>query len=185
MDVLVGCEYSGVVRDAFAEAGHNAWSCDVEPTESGLKHYQGDIFAVLDNTGPWNLIILHPPCTHMAVCGNRYYAGSQERKDAIAWTVRLWNAAIQHAGRVALENPVSVLSTQWRKPSQYIQPWQFGHGETKKTGLWLHNLPPLEPTKIVSGREERIWKMPPSPDRGKERSRFYSGIAAAMAQQWR
>ncbi len=103
---------------------------------------------------------------------------------AVAWTRKLWEAAIQYADRVALENPVSVLSSQWQKPSQYIQPWQFGHGETKKTGLWLHNLPKLQPTNIVEGREERIYLMPPSPDRGKERSRFYPGIAEAMARQW-
>ena len=184
MHVLVGCEYSGIVRDAFQERGHNAWSCDTEPTETGDKHYQGDIFAVLLETGPWDLIILHPPCTALAVCGNGTYADTKARRDAIRWTVRLWNTAIQHAGRVALENPVGVLSSKWQKPTQYIQPWQFGHGETKKTGLWLNDLPPLVPTNIVRGREQRIWKMSPSPERGKERSRFYPGIAAAMAQQW-
>ena len=184
MRVLVGCEYSGTVRDAFIAQGHNAWSCDLLESESPGPHFQADIFEAIGCSNSWDLIILHPPCTHMAVCGNRYWSGTKEREAAIAWTRKLWQAAVQNADRVALENPVSVLSSQWQKPTQYIQPWQFGHGETKKTGLWLHNLPPLEPTNIVEGREQRIWKMSPSPDRGKERSRFYPGIAAAMAQQW-
>ena len=182
MRVLVGCEYSGIVRQAFDDAGHDAMSCDFLDTEIPGAHYKGDIFSVL--VKGFDLIILHPPCTHMAVCGNRYWSGTKERQIAVAWTRKLWNTAIRHADRVALENPVSVLSSEWQKPTQYIQPWQFGHGETKKTGLWLHNLPPLVPTNIVEGREQRIWKMSPSPDRGKERSRFYPGIAAAMAQQW-
>lgn len=187
MQVLVGCEFSGIVRDAFTEHGHNAMSCDLLPSETQGIHLELDIFeAMKSRIHPWDLIILHPPCTYLAVCGNRYYADTPERRRAADWTVRLWNTAIQHADRVALENPVGVLSTMTSmgQASQYIQPWQFGHGETKKTGLWLHNLPPLEPTSIVEGREQRIWKMSPSPDRGKERSRFYPGIAAAMAQQW-
>ena len=182
MQVLVGCEYSRTVASAFEAVGHDVLTCDLEPCERGGNHHQGDIFDVLD-TG-YDLIILHPPCTALAVCGNRYYSGTRDRREAIKWAVRLWNTAIQCADRVALENPVGVLSSCWQKPTQYIQPWQYGHGETKKTGLWLHNLPPLQPTSIVSGREQRIWKMSPSPDRGKERSRFYPGIAAAMAEQW-
>jgi len=181
MKVLVGCEYSQVVTDAF---GQGAWSCDLLPTEgSSRNHYQEDVFAAIDRQ-QWDLIILHPPCTALAVCGNGTYADSDERAHAIEWTYALWIHATTRCDRVALENPVGVLSSHWRRPDQYIQPWQFGHGETKKTGLWLHNLPTLQPTNIVEGREQRIWKMSPSPDRGKERSRFYPGIAAAMAQQW-
>ncbi len=158
-------------------------TCDLEPSEQPGPHFQGDVFKAL-LLRPWDLVILHPPCTHMAVCGNRYWSGTRERERAVRWTTRLWQAAVQSADRVALENPVSVLASRWRKPDQYIQPWQFGHGETKKTALWLHNLPLLLPTNVVEGREQRIWKMSPSPDRGKERSRFYPGIAAAMAAQW-
>ncbi len=183
MKVLVGCEYSQVVTSAFIEAGHDAYSCDLLPAEGNHPHFQGDIIGAFD-AHRWDLIILHPPCTALAVCGNGTYADTVERDEAIQWTVELWKTALFHCNKVALENPVGVLSSQWQKPTQYIQPWQFSHGETKKTGLWLHNLPPLVPTDIVEGREQRIWKMSPSPDRGKERSRFYPGIAAAMAQQW-
>ena len=184
MRVLVGCEYSGIVRDAFIDAGHDASSCDVLPGESNKgDHIRGDIFQAL-SADSWDLIILHPPCTHLCVAGNRYYYASVERANAIGWTLKLWHEATNAANHVAMENPVGVLSSCWRKPDQYIQPWQYGHGETKKTGLWLYNLPPLVPTDIVGGREQRIWKMGPSPDRGKERSRFYPGIAKAMAEQW-
>jgi hypothetical protein len=184
MNVLIGCELSGVVRDAFRARGHDATSCDLEPAESDpINHYHGDIFHMLE-IGGWDLIILHPPCTHLAVCGNRWYAKSQERLKAIHWTLGLWSAAIKAAPKVALENPVGVLSSAWRKPDQYIQPWEYGHGETKKTGLWLHNLPLLQPTNIVEGREQRIWKMGPSETRSADRSRTYTGIADAMAEQW-
>ena len=183
MRVLVGCEYSRTVGSAFEAVGHTVLTCDLEPCEQGGRHYQGDVFEALSKD-VWDLIILHPPCTHMAVCGNRHYAGTEARSAAVVWTLDLWLKALATGAKVALENPVGVLSSKWRPPDQYIQPWQFGHGETKKTGLWLHNLPPLKPTNIVDGREPRIWKMSPSPDRGKERSRFYPGIAAAMAQQW-
>jgi len=182
MRVLVGCEESGTVRDAFGDKAHEAWSCDLLPNYS-CRHYQCDVFEAIAKS-PWDLIILHPPCTHLAVSGNRWYAGTEERSSAVVWTMNLFAAAIQAAPRVALENPVGALSTAWRKPDQYIQPWEFGHGETKKTGLWLHNLPKLQPTDIVTGRENRIWKMAPSADRAKERSKTYSGIAAAMAEQW-
>ena len=185
MKILVGCERSGIVRDAFKALGHYAWSCDLEPTDTEGNHYRCDVFdAINDSMMDWDLIILHPPCTHLAVSGNRWYAGSEERFTAIEWTVDLFNAACAVSDRVALENPVGALSTAWRKPDQYIQPWEYGHGETKKTGLWLHNLPKLTPTDIVDGRENRIWKMPPSADRGRIRSETYVGIANAMAEQW-
>lgn len=133
----------------------------------------------------WDLIIMHPPCTALAVSGNRWYGAGQprhkERRDAIEWTMNLWELACSSARHVAMENPVGVLPV---KPTQYIQPWEYGHGETKKTGLWLHNLPALRPTNVVAGREPRIWKLPPSADRAKIRSQTYEGIAAAMAQQW-
>ncbi len=183
--VLVGCEFSGIVRDAFTERGHDAWSCDLLPCEaSNWGHLRRDVFDAIKLDGPWDLIILHPPCTHLAVSGNRWYAGSDERSEAIRWTHSLWTQAIRSADKVALENPVGVLSSAWRKPDQYIQPWEYGHGETKKTGLWLHSLPKLRPTEVVEGREQRVWKMGPSPERSADRSRTYEGIAAAMADQW-
>ena len=191
MRVLVGCEFSNTVASMFRCYGHEAWSCDILPSEGPSEwHIQGDVFDAISIGTPghggndWDLVILHPPCTALCVAGNRHYSGTQERTDAIRWTLDLWNLAKTFAGRVALENPVGVLSSNWRPPNQYIQPWQFGHGETKKTGLWLHNLPPLEPSNIVDGREQRIWKMPPSADRWKIRSETYTGIANAMADQW-
>lgn len=179
MNVLVACEYSGVVRDAFLRLGHDAVSCDLLPTDSPGPHYQGDVFDII-NDG-FDLMIAHPPCTALAVSGNRWYYNSQERLDAVEFFKRFFDCDIP---KIAVENPVGVLSTLYRKPDQYIQPWQFGHGETKKTGLWLKNLPPLRPTNIVEGREQRVWKMGPSPDRWKERSKTYKGIADAMADQW-
>lgn len=180
MRVLIACEYSGRVRDAFLARGHEAMSCDLLPTDVPGPHYQGDVFDVLDKG--WDLMIAHPPCTHLCVSGNRHYAGSVERLEAIDFVHMLWAAEIP---RICIENPVGVLSTQggMGKP-QYIQPWQFGHGETKKTGLWLKGLPPLRPTNIVEGREQRIWRMAPSKDRWKKRSETYPGIAQAMAEQW-
>lgn len=183
MKVLVACEYSGVVRDAFLDRGHDAISCDLLPSESDKGgHHEGDVFA-LDLT-QFDLMICHPPCTHLAVSGARWFPqkradGSQQA--ALDFVRRLLDAPVP---RIALENPVSIISSQIRKPDQIIQPWQFGHGETKATCLWLKNLPPLTPTDIVDGREQRVWKMPPGPDRWKERSRTYTGIAAAMADQW-
>lgn len=184
MNILVGCETSQEVLAAFMALGHTGMSCDkYYPGEKGLPHYQGDLFDIL-GCG-WDLVIAHPPCTHLAVSGNRWYAGTQQRLDAIAFVERIWFFD-GYKGPLAIENPVGVLSTQSRLPvaPQYIQPWQFGHGETKKTGLWLRDLPPLAPTNTAEGREQRIWKMPPSAGRQKERSRTYSGIAQAMAQQW-
>lgn len=187
MRVLVGCEFSGTVRDAFREQGHDAWSCDLLPAEPHSRyHVEQDVYACIEEPGGswWDLIILHPPCTYLAVSGNRWYAGTPDRGHAITWTLNLWTLACSHAPRVCLENPVGVLTGYLTTKPQYIQPWQFGHGETKKTGLWLHNLPPLEPTDVVEGRDNRIHRMPPSEDRGKLRSITYPGIARAMATQW-
>lgn len=184
MRVLIACEYSGKVRDAFLRLGHDAMSCDLLPTDAPGPHYQGDVLDIIGDS--WDIIIMHPPCTALAVSGNRWYGRGmpkhQERIKAIEWTMMLWQRAKDNARVGAcMENPVGVLPVP---PSQYIQPWQFGHGETKKTGLWLHNLPPLEPTNIVEGREQRIWKLPPSKDRWKIRSETYQGIADGMAAQW-
>lgn len=182
MKVLVACEYSGIVREAFAAKGHEAMSCDLLPAEIPGNHYQGDIRDVLYNG--WDLMIGHPPCDHLAVSGARWF--KEKRADgrqqaAIEFFMMLANAPIE---KICLENPVSIMSTQYRKPDQIIQPWMFGHGETKATCLWLKNLPKLEPTNIVDGREQRIWKMGPSEHRWKERSRTFTGIAEAMAEQW-
>lgn len=180
MKVLVACEFSGVVRDAFAELGHNAWSCDLIPSERGGKHIIGDVATVLD--AGWDLMIAHPPCTHLAVSGARWFKDKKvEQEEALDFVRLLLNAPIQ---RIALENPVSIISSRIRKPDQIIQPWMFGHGETKATCLWLKGLPKLAPTNVVEGRVDRIHKMGPSPDRWKERSRTYLGIANAMAKQW-
>ena len=185
MRVLVACEYSGKVRQAFRNRGHDAWSCDLLPADDGSEyHYQGDCIPIIAQG--WDIIIMHPPCTALAVSGNRWYGRGMpkhnERIAAIEWTTALWEHAKRHARvGVCMENPVGVLPMP---PTQYIQPWQFGHGETKKTGLWLHSLPPLVPTNVVEGREQRIWKLPPSEDRWKIRSETYQGIADAMADQW-
>jgi len=192
MRVAVLCEYSGLVRDAFAARGHEAWSCDILETESPGRHYKGDAFRFLNSRPDWDLIIGHPPCTAMAVCGNRFYSGTEERKQAQLWTRKLWDLCLTRAPKVCFENPVSTLSQIMPVKASYIHPWQFGHPETKKTGLWLWNLAPLEPTDNVfeemmalpPQQRHRIHRMPPGPDRGKERSRFYSGIANAMAAQW-
>jgi len=180
MRVLVGCEFSGVVRDAFAARGHDAWSCDLLPCERGGQHMQCDVREVLRDG--WDLAIFHPPCTHLAVSGARWFKDKRaEQLEALRFVADLLNAPIK---RIALENPVSIISTAVRKPDQVIQPWQFGHGETKATCLWLKNLPKLAPTQIVEGREARVHRMPPGPDRWKERSRTMPGIALAMAVQW-
>ena len=184
LNVLVACESSGIVREAFNALGHNAWSADILPADDGGRHFQGDIFETLDVCGDWDIVIAHPPCTYLCVAGNRWHAGTAARELAVAWTVKLADLMTARGYRWAIENPVGVLSTQWRKATQYIQPWQFGHGETKKTGLWLEGLDPLTPTDVVDGREQRIWKMGPSPDRWKERSKTYAGVASAMARQW-
>lgn len=178
--VLVACEYSGRVRDAFASLGWNAWSCDLLPSETPGNHHQGAVEDILSLD--WDVLIAHPPCTHLAVSGARWFKDKQvEQAEALAFVQLLLDAPIPH---IALENPVSIISTRIRRPTQVIQPWQFGHGETKATCLWLKNLPPLIPTNIVEGRENRIHRLPPSPDRWKERSRTYPGIATAMATQW-
>jgi site-specific DNA-cytosine methylase len=180
MKVLVACQYSGAVRDAFRARGHDAMSCDLLPTDVPGAHYQGDVRDVLDDG--WDLMVAHPPCTHLAVSGARWFKDKQaEQAEALAF-VRLLLAA--PVARIALENPVSIISSRVRKPDQVIQPWQFGHGETKATCLWLKNLPLLTPTDIVDGREARVHRMAPSPTRWKERSKTYAGIAAAMADQW-
>ena len=180
MRVLVACEYSGAVRDAFRARGHDAMSCDLLPTEQPGPHYHGPVEDILGDG--WDIMIAHPPCTHLAVSGARWWKDKRQEQAAALDFVRLLLAA--PIPRIALENPISIISTAIRKPDQIIQPWQFGHGETKATCLWLKGLPPLVPTNIVPGREARIHKMPPSPDRWKARSRTYSGIAAAMASQW-
>ena len=180
MKILVACEYSGTVRDAFLKLGHNAWSCDLLPTESPGPHSQGDVLNILDDG--WDLMIAHPPCTHLAVSGARWFKDKKvEQAEALEFVSKLLNAPIP---RIALENPISIISSKIRKPNQIIQPWQFGHGETKATCLWLKNLPLLKPTKIVEGREPKVHMMPPSEDRWKLRSLTYKGIAKAMAQQW-
>jgi len=180
MHVLVACEFSGIVREAFTAKGHDAWSCDLLPTEIPGHHIQGDVRLVLDEE--WDLMIAHPPCKHLAVSGARWFKDKQkEQKEALEFVRTLLDAPIPH---IALENPVSVISTKIRKPDQIIQPWMFGHGETKKTCFWLKNLPPLEPTNIVEGREGRVWRCPPGPERWKIRSRTLPGIAEAMATQW-
>ena len=189
MNILVACEFSGTVRDAFRRRGHNAWSCDLLPCDGdGQFHLQCDVRHVMQGRAArawdWDLMIAHPPCTHLAVSGARWFKDkATEQADAIRFVEMLWDAPIP---QIAIENPVGVLPRLSRlgKATQYIQPWQFGHGETKKTGLWLKNLPPLEPTNVVEGREGRVWRMPPGPDRWKERSRTYAGIAEAMAEQW-
>ncbi len=183
MRVLVACEYSGRVRDAFAKRGHTAVSCDLLPSDSPHGwHVQGDVLALLDKG--WDLLIAHPPCTHLAVSGARHFAAKQAsgvQQEALDFVRALLDAPIE---RIALENPVSIISSRIRKPDQVIQPWQFGHGETKATCLWLKNLPKLQPTNIVEGRENRVHRMPPSADRWKKRSTTYQGIADAMASQW-
>lgn len=181
MKVLIACEFSGVVREAFANKGYDAYSCDLLETDiPSKKHLICDVKDVL-NDG-WDLMIAHPPCTHLAVSGARWFKDKlQEQYEAVEFFMMLIKASIP---KIALENPVSIMSTRYRKPDQIIQPWQFGHGETKATCLWLKNLPPLVPTNIVTGREQRIHKLPPTKDRWKLRSVTYQGIADAMAEQW-
>lgn len=185
MNVLLGCEESQEGAKAFREKGHEAYSCDLLPCSGGHPewHLQMDIWQAM-NLKKWDLIILFPECRKVCVSGNRYWAGTRERQNHIYWVKSLWIAAKQKAKvGCALENPVSVIWAAIGKP-QYIQPWQFGHGETKKTGILTHKLPALVPTNIVNGREQRIWKMPPSDDRSKLRSKSYPGIMKAMAEQW-
>jgi hypothetical protein len=176
----VACEFSGIVRDAFRERGHDAMSCDLLETERPGPHYQGDVRDVLADG--WDLMVAHPPCTYLAVSGARWFKDRRElQEDALAFVRLLLDAPIP---RIALENPVSVISSRIHRPDQIIQPWQFGHGETKATCLWLKGLPLLTPTNIVPEREQRVHRMAPGPDRWRERSRTFEGIAAAMADQW-
>lgn len=203
MKILVACEFSGAVRNAFARKGHTVMSCDLLPGE-GLSdspgrvplldftawpdfanlppysHYRGDVRDILDEG--WDMMLAFPPCTYLAVSGARWWKGREkEQADALEFVRTLMDAPIP---RIALENPVGKISTAIRKPDQYIQPWQFGHGETKKTGLWLKNLPKLTPTRVVEGRHPRVHLTPPGIDRWKERSKLLPGIAEAMAEQW-
>ena len=180
MRILIACEFSGIVRDAFAARGHDTWSCDLLDTERSGQHIKGDVLNIID--GGWDMMIAHPPCTYLAVSGARWFKHRQkEQTEALEFVRTLLNADIP---RIALENPVSVISTHIRKPDQIIQPWMFGHGETKATCLWLKNLPKLIPTNIVDGRDNRVHQEPPGKNRWKNRSRTYSGIAKAMADQW-
>ena len=184
MRVLVACEYSGVVRDAFIGGGHDAMSCDLLPSDAPGPHYQGDLFDLIDY--PWDLLVAHPPCTHLSVSGARHFAAKKldgRQQAAVSFFMRLIRRSA-HIPMVAIENPVCIMSSLYRKPDQIIQPWMFGHGETKATCLWLKGLPLLMPTNNVEGREARIHRMPPSPDRWKERSKTFQGIADAMADQW-
>ena len=186
MRVLVACEFSGIVRDAFRSQGHDAVSLDLLPSERpDGPHIQADLREALTWHGfiaTFDLMIAHPPCTHLAVSGARWFKDKlAEQADALEFVRLLLDAPIP---RIALENPVSIISSRIRKPDQIIQPWQFGHGETKATCLWLKGLPLLVPTNIVDGREARVHRMPPGPDRWRERSRTFPGIAAAMAAQW-
>ena len=182
MNVLVACEFSGIVRDAFIRAGHDAISCDLLPSESSFgPHIQGDVRTQLYRGG-WDMMIAHPPCKHLAVSGARWFKDKRaEQVQALDFVRLLLDAPIH---RIALENPVSIISTHIRKPDQIIQPWQFGHGETKATCLWLKGLPLLVPTDIVGGRAGKVWREPPGADRWKNRSRTYVGVAEAMAAQW-
>lgn len=181
--VLIACEESQVVTSAMRELGIEAYSCDVLPCSGGHPewHIQGDVIPLLRYE--WDMVIAFPPCTDLAVSGARWFRQKQldgRQQRAINFFIQFSRLSCKWA----IENPVGIMSTQYRKPDQIIQPWWFGHGETKSTCLWLNNLPPLVPTNIVSGREQRIWKMAPSPDRAKNRSKTYFGIAKAMAEQW-
>jgi len=198
--VFVACEFSGTVRRAFRALGHEAWSCDLLPSEDDSPwHIQGDVISVLaahtirrnwrqpmpfGMPRKWDLMIAHPPCTDLAVSGARHFAAKKadgRQDNALDFVRALMVAPIP---RICIENPISIISSRIRKPDQIIQPWQFGHGETKATCLWLNGLMPLRPTNIVEGREARVHRMPPGPNRWKERSRTFEGIAAAMADQW-
>lgn len=180
MKVLIACEFSGIVRNAFAQRGHDAWSCDLLPTETPGNHIIGDVLGIL-NDG-WDLMIAHPPCTRLCVSGARWFKGREDEQEvALSFVQHLLNAPIP---LIALENPIGVISTRIRKPDQIIQPWQFGHGVTKATCLWLKGLHALTPTGISDDRKPECHYESPGPDRWKNRSRTYSGIAQAMAEQW-
>jgi hypothetical protein len=196
MRILIACEFSGIVREAFKAKGHDAWSCDLLPTEIPGQHCQQDIRSAFRmDSESFELLIAHPPCTYLTVSANKWMKEQPKRKsgalvgkerqlaresaiDFFMWFTKL------NIPKIAIENPIGIMSTVYRKPDQIIQPWQFGHGETKATCLWLKGLPPLKPTSIVEGRKQRLHELPPSPDRAKERSKTYQGIADAMANQW-
>lgn len=184
MKVLIACEFSGIVRDAFIARGHQAVSCDLLPTERPGPHIQGSVFDVNVVSAGWDLMIAHPDCTFLTVSGARWM-NEEWRQETLLMALHavkaLWKFPVE---KIAIENPVGRLSSLWRGPDQYIQPYQFGHGESKNTGLWLRGLPKLKPTNVVDGRNGRVWKEAPSPERKKNRSRTYEGIAAAMAAQW-
>jgi len=196
MKVLIGCEESQIICGEFRKAAYEAYSCDLLPTRGNPEwHFQEDIINVIRAIPNWDLIILHPDCTAMAVSGNRWYGRGmprhQERLAAIVWTLKLWELACNHSHKVALENPVSVIFPEISYQTMcmdfnifYVQPWQFSHGETKKTGFATFGLPELKPTAIVQGREQRVWKMPPGPNRKRDRSATYKGIAKAIVDQW-
>ena len=188
MRVLVACEFSGVVREAFAARGHDAWSCDILPTEKPGNHIQGDVLDILGDG--WDLMIAHPPCTHLAVSGAAwFYRKQKEQAEALEFVQKLLNAPIP---RIALENPVSIISSRIRKPDQIVHPWQFGHPEKKTTCLWFKNLPKLTETNNVKAEmellpkniQERLHYLPPSENRARLRSKTFQGIADAMATQW-
>ena len=181
MKVLVACEFSGVAREAFRARGHDAISCDLLPTELPGPHYQGDIRDLLAPGSAWDLIIAFPPCTHLCSSGARWHAGTERQATALEFVRWLLG---QPVPRIALENPVGAISTGIRKPDQIVQPWMFGHGETKATCLWLQGLPRLVPTDVVEGRRARVHRAPDSRGRWMKRSRTLPGLAAAMAEQW-
>lgn len=181
MKILIACEFSQIVTKAFRDRGHEAFSCDILPTEGNPDwHIQGDVLEILDQG--WDMMIAHPPCQHLAVSGARWFKDKRsETADALEFVRMLMDAPIE---RICIENPISLISSRIRKPDQIIQPWQFGHGETKATCLWLKNLPLLTPTNIVEGRKGRVHREPPGPERWKNRSRTYQGVADAFATQW-
>jgi len=183
MRALIACEESQAVTIEFRRVGIQAYSCDILPCSGGYPewHLQCDVREVLKDN--WDLVIAFPPCTHLASSGARWF--ESKRADGRQQAAIEFFMLFTQLDRFAIENPVGIMSTIYRKPDQIIQPWQFGHGETKATCLWLKGLPKLIPTNIVSGRENRIWRMPPSPERSKLRSKTYLGIAQAMAEQWR
>lgn len=185
MKILIACEESATTREAFKTLGHDAWSCDLKPSKIPGQHIQGDVFNIFDQS--WDLIILHPPCTYTALCGNGSYHDSPLRLEGAELCKRMWEEANKYCLRVVLEQPKTIMQRFIGKKSQVIHPWQFGHGETKETWLWIRGLPLLQPTNTVDGRENRIWKMAPTKDpeeRREKRSKTYTGIAKAMAEQW-
>lgn len=188
MRVLIACEYSGRTREAFRKMGHDAWSCDLLPSEDDSEfHIQGDVFGVIEHN-QWDLMVAHPPCTYLCNSGVSWLYKIEGRWEQMREGAKFFKALIDAPiERIAIENPIMhkyAVEIIGRRQDQIVQPWQFGHGETKATGFWLKNLPLLEPTNVVEGREQRLHRLPPSPDRWKERSRTYQGIADAMARQW-